>query len=198
MNHAQLRAAIHRWVELNDRQWSALAAIFRQRNVTAGQHLLLPGSHVHELLFVCAGLLRFYYPTEKGGEANKAFIAEDTFAGPLASSLLNLPVIYGVQALEPSVLLAADYADFSALFDRDPVFDRLGRKLAEYLLVGKELRMRNLLLQQARERYLTFIEQHPDLVDRIPQYHIAAYLGITEVSLSRLKGDLRRQGVAIG
>lgn len=194
----QLRAAVHRWVELDDEQWADLAAIFRQRNVAAGEHLLLPGSHVHELVFVCSGLLRFYYLSEKGDEANKAFVAEDAFAGPLAASALNLPVIYGVQALEPSRLLVASYAEFTALFDRHPVFDRLGRKLAEYLLVGKELRMRTLLLHQARDRYLAFVERHPDLIERIPQYHIAAYLGIAEVSLSRLKGELRRaQAVAV-
>lgn len=188
----QLRAAVHRWVELDDGQWAELAAIFRQRTVAAGEHLLLPGSHVHELVFVCSGLLRFYYLSEKGGEANKAFVAEDAFASPLASAALNLPVIYGAQALEPSILLVAGYAEFTALFERHQVFDRLGRKLAEYLLVGKELRMRALLLQQARDRYLAFVEHHPDLAERIPQYHIAAYLGITEVSLSRLKGELRR------
>lgn len=196
MSHPQLRAAVHRWVELDDTHWAELAAIFRQRTVAAGTHLLLPGSHIHELIFVCSGLLRFYYLSAKGGEANKAFVAEGAFAGPLASSALNLPVIYGAQALEPSVLLVAGYAEFTALFDRHPVFDRLGRKLAEYLLIGKELRMRALLLHQARDRYLAFVEQHPDLIERIPQYHIAAYLGITEVSLSRLKGELRRAQAA--
>ncbi|WP_054532789.1 Crp/Fnr family transcriptional regulator [Herpetosiphon geysericola] len=198
MTHPQLRAAIQQWVALEKTQWTELAAIFHQRSVAAGTHLLLPGSHSHELVFVCSGLLRFYYLTEQGGEANKAFIAEGAFAGPLASSVLNLPVIYGAQALEPSVLLVASYSAFSALFDRHPVFDRLGRKLAEYLLVGKELRMRTLLLHQAKDRYLAFVNQYPDLIERIPQYHIAGYLGITEVSLSRLKGDLRRAQMVIG
>lgn len=78
-------------------------------------------------------------------------------------------------------------SDFVALFEQHPIFDRLGRKLAEWLLIRKELRARSLLQQQAKERYLDFEEQYPDLVKRVPQYHIASYLGITEVSLSRLK-----------
>ncbi len=193
-HYRQLRTAIHQWVELTDRQWDILSDIFHPRRVDEGKHILLPGDYVYELLFVCSGLLRFYYLSENGDESNKAFIAENTFAGPLAASALDLPVIYGIQALEPTTLLVASYADFVALFDENPVFDRLGRKLAEWLLIRKELRMRNLLQQQAKDRYLTFRQQFPDLVNRVPQYHVASYLGITEVSLSRLKRNLSRGG----
>lgn len=51
--------------------------------------------------------MRFYYLAEDGAETNKAFIAENTFAGPLAAAVLKLPVIYGIQALEPTSLLVA-------------------------------------------------------------------------------------------
>jgi CRP-like cAMP-binding protein len=191
--YQQLRTAVTQWVELTDRQWETLAAIFSVRTVPEQEHMLLPGDYVHELLFVCSGLLRFYYLSEEGTESNKAFIAENTFAGPLAASVLKLPVIYGIQALEPTTLLVASYTDFVALFDEHPVFDRLGRKLVEWMLVRKELRARNLLQHQAKDRYLEFVQKFPEFVERVPQYHIASYLGITEVSLSRLKRDLRQQ-----
>lgn len=189
----QMRAALRAWAELTDLQWETLAAIFRVREVEARQDLLQPGSNEHELLFVCRGLLRFYYPAEDGSESNKAFIAENAFAGALAASALNLPVIYGVEALENTTLLAARMSDFTALFDEHPVFDRLGRKLTELLLIRKELRARSFLQQDATARYLEFAKEHPDLVRRVPQYHVASYLGITEVSLSRIKREARIQ-----
>lgn len=185
----QMRVALSTWVELTELQWQTLAAIFRVRKVEARQHLLQPGSKEHELLFVYQGLLRFYYPAEDGSESNKAFVAENAFAGALAASALNLPVIYGVEALEDTTLLAAKIDDFTTLFDEHPVFDRLGRKLTELLLVRKELRTRSFLQQDATARYLDFIKEHPDLVRRVPQYHVASYLGVTEVSLSRLKKE---------
>lgn len=191
MHYQQLRNAVDQWVELTDQQWQQFAAIFQEKKVNAQEFILLPGDYVHELLFVCAGLLRFYYLSEDGTESNKAFIAENTFAGPLAASVLKMPVIYGIEALEPTTLLVASYTDFVALFDEHPIFDRLGRKLAEWLLVRKELRTRNLLQYQAKDRYLAFKQQFPELAERVPQYHIASYLGITEVSLSRLKRSLR-------
>ena len=161
--HHQLRAALAEWVDLDDDEWNRLATLFQVRTVREHEHLLLPGDRVYELLFVCEGLLRFYYLADNGAESNKAFIGEDQFAGPLAASALDLPVLYGVQALEPTTLLAARYADFVTLFEEDPVFDRLGRKLAEWLLIRKEVRQRSLLQQNATERYLDFVAHHPRL-----------------------------------
>ncbi len=192
MYEQQLRTAVNQWVDVADEQWTHLAAIFYEREVAEQESILFPGDYVHELIFVCSGLLRFYYLSKDGTESNKAFIAENTFAGPLAASVLAMPVIYGVQALEPTTLMVAKYSDFVDLFDEHPVYDRLGRKLAEWLLVRKELRTRNLLQHQAKDRYLAFKAQFPELAERVPQYHIASYLGITEVSLSRLKRTLRQ------
>ncbi len=185
--YQQMQTALVKWVDLAEPQWNLLASSFRVKTAQKQEYILLPGAKVHELYFVCNGLLRFYYITDDGMESNKAFIAENTFAGSLTAYNLDLPILYGVQALEPTVLLVASFSDFVALFEQHPIFDRLGRKLAEWLLIKKELRARSLLQQQAKERYLDFVKQYPDLVKRVPQYHIASYLGITEVSLSRLK-----------
>lgn len=183
----QIRDAVAQWVTLSDAQFERFLGIFEEREVPLHASLLLPGDRVHELIFVASGLLRFYYLDEEGGESNKAFVAENEFAGPLASAALDLPVIYGIQALEPSTVLVARYAHFASLFEQDPLYDRLGRKFAELLLVRKELRMRSMLQKKAAERYVEFRDQYPGLIQRVPQYHIASYLGITEVSLSRLR-----------
>lgn len=188
--YQQMRAALALWIDLTDSQWHQLAAIFQLRAVQEREHITFPDTAVHELYFVCDGLLRFYYLSDEGTESNKAFVAENTFAGSLAAARLNLPVLYGIQALEPTIFLAVEFSDFVALYEQDAVFERLGRKFAEWLLIRKELRMRSLLQQKVTERYLNFVKDHPDLVERIPQYHIASYLGITEVSLSRLKRSL--------
>ena len=172
-------------------QWPHLAAIFTEHRYAAREHVVLPGATTHYIYFVCHGLLRFYYGGAYGAEWNKALVAEHTFAGSLAAYRLNRPLMYGVQALEPTLILKAPYGEFVALFDRHPAFDRLGRLLAEWLLLGKELRTRSLLHQDATERYNDFVANFPDLHARIPLYHIASYLGITDVSLSRV-----RRGIA--
>ena len=186
----QLKTAVSQWVDLSESQWQQFAAIFKLRQVDAREFIVLPGANQHEIIFVNQGLLRFYYIDEEGEEANKAFIGENEFAGPLASAALGLPLYFGIQALEPTQMLVAQYKDYVNLFEQDLVFERLGRKLTETLLVRKELRTRSLLQQNAKERYLNFLETYPNLADRIPQYQLASYLGIAEVSLSRIKNAM--------
>ena len=188
--YEHLRFAMREWVSLSDLQWRTFSSIFTEKSVAAREHLLYPGSTEHELVFVADGLLRFYYLSKDGVESNKAFVTGGNFAGPLAAAALNLPVIYGVEALEHTTLLAADFDAFTALFEEHPVFDRFGRKLAELILTRKELRTRSLLQQSATERYVEFRKQRPDLIGRVPQFHIASYLGITEASLSRIKREV--------
>lgn len=188
-NDQQMRTAVTQWVEMPDSQWHNLRSIFHLKRLPDRAYAALPGTTTHDLVFVCEGLLRFYYVSDDETETNKAFIAENDFASPLAASALNLPIYYGIQTLEPTTMLVARYTDFAALFEQHPIFDRLGRKMAERLLIRKELRTRSLLQQKAKERYLTFKQQYPNLIKRIPQYHIASYLGITEVTLSRLKRE---------
>ncbi len=191
-HHRSLLQAALRWVCLDEAQQHALVSAFSSREVEAGKHIVLPGSTAHEVLFVARGLLRFYYPSADGRESNKAFVAEGEFAGALAAANLGLPLLYGIEALEPSIVLTMPCADFVALMDGDPTFERLGRKLVEMILVRKELRTRSLLLQTATERYLDFVEQRPDLLQRVPLYHIASLLGITDVHLSRIRRELAR------
>lgn len=184
----QLRSAASRWTALDGEQWARFARLFTLQTLDRREHFALPGSAAHDVLFVSEGLLRFYYPGDEGKESNKAFVGAGEFAGALAAANLGVPLLYGVEALEPTRALVAPYADFAALMDGDATFERLGRKLAELILTRKERRTRSMLLRNASERWADFVASAPDLVQRVPQYHIASYLGITEVHLSRIRG----------
>ena len=179
--------AVAHWSDLDAERLATLRGLFVRRDVAAREPVSLPGSTAHEILFVERGLLRFYYPGDDGRESNKAFIVEGEFAGALAAAHLRLPILYGIEALEPTVVLAAPVDAFADLMDRDPAYDRLGRKLAERILARKELRTRSLLLQSAAERYADLVRERPDLLQRVPLYHLASYLGVTDVHLSRVR-----------
>jgi CRP-like cAMP-binding protein len=193
MLRQQLRSAITSWVRFDEPQWNQFATLFHIRSLQEQEHFLLPDASLDELCFVCSGLLRAYYLTDTGTESNKAFITENEFAGPLPAAALEVPVSCGIQALEPSTLLVARYADFAVLLDQHPVFGQFQRKLTGWLLSQKDLRTRSLLQGGARERFLDFRERYSHLVGRVPQYHIASYLGITEVHLSRLRRTFTRE-----
>jgi CRP-like cAMP-binding protein len=144
-NYQSFYDQVHQWVSLSPEQYEQLLAIFHEQSFHKKEHVVLPGNNNHEIVFVLHGLLRFYYLSEDGTESNKAFIDNGTFAGSLASYILDLPLFYGIQALEDTVLLRARYEDFTSLYKINLIFDRLGRKLAEWFLIRKELRARSLL-----------------------------------------------------
>ncbi len=75
------------------------------------------------------------------------------------------------------------------LFKQSQYWEKLGRILAEQLFVKKETREASFLLDNAEARYIRFLKDYPNLEDRITQYHIASYLGITPVMLSRIRQE---------
>jgi CRP-like cAMP-binding protein len=188
--HEEMRQILSRWVEIPDDLWASFAIVFKSRRVREKEHVIRPHDRFDEIFFVNRGLLRIYYLSADGKEFNKSFISERMFAGSFASYNGISEISCGVQALEDSVLLAAEYRHFAAFYDRHHIFDRLGRMALEWLLVRKERREQSFLLSSAKERFQDFAREHPELVRRVPQYHLASYLGITEVSLSRLKREL--------
>lgn len=185
-----MRTAIGKWTVLNDASWARFAGIFAPADFEQGAHLVLPGAPLHKLYFVTRGMLRFYYIDAEGREWNKSFAGEGSFAGAFSSYLLALPAPYAIEALERTQLLVAPWASVEALYDSDPSIERLGRRFAEWLAVRKELRERAFLELDATQRYQHFVADHPGLVERLPAYHVASYLGVTEVALSRIKRKL--------
>ena len=136
--YSQLKTAVSQWVELSEKQWQQLATIFGLREAETRQHIVLPGAIEHEIIFVNQGLLRFYYLGEDGEETNKAFIGENEFAGPLASAALGLPLYFGIQALEETQMLVAQYSDYINLFEQDLVFDINDlRVLSQHLRISR-------------------------------------------------------------
>jgi len=196
--YKQMRETIARWVDLPDEAWSLLKNIFRVVPLAKHEYALAPGEKPSHVLFVSSGLLRYFSGGRRQRALNKVFLSEGMFSPPLTGCSVNLEQECGVQALEDSVVLVADAADFNELYDRHPVFDRLSRKLGEWWLEQKEARALAFQQQDAKERYLGFVRTNQDLVQRVSQIHIASYLGITEVSLSRIRRVLARPSLPAG
>jgi len=87
--------------------------------------------------------------------------------------------------------LSFPYKVLVSLYDESHAWERFGRILAEYLALGLEERMTELLMLSPEERYIKLIEGNKKkIIERIPQHYIANYLGITPVSLSRIRKRL--------
>lgn len=170
----------------NDEMTSVLS-YFSTQVLKQGDYLIRAGENAKQLAFVNAGLLRFYYQTRDGKEFNKSFIVENQFAGAYSAFLTATPARFSIQALEESHLLVANLNDIVQLFEKQACWEKLGRLLAEQLYIKKETREAEFLLDDAETRYHNFQAAYPGLEDRLAQYHVASYLGITPVALSRIR-----------
>ena len=196
VQRASLIESASRWTSATSEAWSDFADAFRDREFARGDHLALAGDALPEAFFVVEGLLRLYYTDREGREWNKTFATEGSFTGSIASGLLGVPAPFSIQALEDAAVLAVRWDALEALYDRHPALERLGRRIAERIAVKKEMKERAFLERTPTERYQAFARNEPDLLARLPLYHVASYIGVTEVSLSRIRGRIARQGKA--
>jgi len=115
-----------------------------------------------------------------------AFSLEQDFATSYGSMVKGEASAFSIEAMEDSVVIEISYDLLKELMDTSPMWERFVRTSVERLYIRKEERERELLCYSALERYQAFLLKYPGLEKRIPQYHIASYLGISPVSLSRL------------
>lgn len=181
---------INKYLVLQDSELTKLFSIFNLKKIVKGSELIAPGSEETRIFLIISGLVRYYYLSEDGREWNKAFIPEGTLTVSFSRSFLSTFSPYAIDALEETTLMIADYSAFELLYSKYPMIERLGRKLMESILISKMKREQSFLQDNAKYRYLDFVKEHPALSGRIPQYHIASYLGITEASLSRILREL--------
>lgn len=184
--HALLRSAMDMLVPFTEDEWTVFREAFRERRVERNEVYLHAGDTAQRVGFVAQGLFRMVYHVD-GEERTKDFQHEGQFTGSLASLLIGTPARFSVVAMEPSVLLEIRREQLFDLSDRFPVWDRMRRNYAEQLFLYKEAREASLLLDSHEERYLQFLRERPDLLQRVPLKHIASYLGMTPEALSRIR-----------
>jgi len=190
MDIKQFRQVVNFVTPLEEAVMDDFQAIFRLQLVEKGENFISEGEIAGHVAFVCNGLLRSYYISPKGEEFNKHFFLEGTFLAPLTSLVLKIPSPLYIGTLETTRILIAEFADLESLYDKHLILNKLARKLTEFAWIGKEKRETQLIMLSATDRYQAFLEEYPGLESRIPQYHIASYLGITPVQLSRIRASL--------
>jgi len=157
------------------------------RYLERDEYLLRVGDHYHALFFIHSGLVRLFYSLPDGKERNKAFYTDQHLVGAVSAAITNTTATFSIQALEPSTALELDYRQFNALARQHLTLSRLQNHLLAEAFIRNEQREAMLLNGNADQRYQWLLDHEPELLARVPQHHIAAYIGVDAVSLSRLK-----------
>jgi CRP-like cAMP-binding protein len=170
--------------------WNELQNIVRISEIKNEEFLFKEGTKASDEAFLVRGILRSFYRAYDGEEVNVAFYTENTVLPPHYFRTKNGVSHLNIQALSDAVVAVFNTDQFSALRYKHESLMKYGNVIVERELEYKTQKEILLLTQNAEERYKTFREMYPGLENYISQYQIASYLGITPVSLSRIRKGL--------
>lgn len=190
--HQNLLRAIAHFVDLNAKEKDTICNAFRLKSFQKKEQLVSPGAVSKEIYFVNQGLLRLYY-LNKGNEITAFLFSENLFASAFPSFLEQKPSEQILECMEDTEVLCISKPTLEQLYIDVPKFNTLTRKLAEQRFINAQRFFVSHLTQKPEERYHQFASNFPDLLQRVPQHVIASFLGITPVSLSRIRNRKSRE-----
>lgn len=163
------------------------APLFERKSVPKGTVLLHQGELSTEAYLIERGSMRLYFVRPDGREFNKNFYAEGGLVMPVMPVMWAEPSLFGIATMEATLLWRADAGALREALRDAGLWHTVQRKALVHMVSGKLQREHDLLALTGRERYAAFCREHPGLAERIPLNQLAGYLGITDVSLSRIR-----------
>lgn len=175
-------------LSLNDVQ--SLLKASKLESFKAQSYLMEQGSQNRKVYFLTKGLVRFFIVNDKGDEITTLIRWEDqTFLNPDVI-LFDIPSRYYIQALEDTRAFTLDYDQLQAILSKNPKLEKNRKHILLNILKETLTQRESFVLYSPEERYLNFVEAKPDIINRVPGKYIANILGITPVSLSRIRKRL--------
>lgn len=191
---------LRKFIDLTDDEFNQfLLPIIKVRKLDRKYVLTKAGEIENYLYFIVHGLIRKYY--KKGKEEINTQISyeghmihsNESFHGRSASE-------YFIETIEPSTVIAISYNDLEAALSRSIRMERMGRRIMTVFFVARDNWQMQMVKMTPRERFLHFVTQNPDLMQRVPQKYLASYLNIKAETFSRfkhlLKGHIRKTAAA--
>ncbi len=164
-----------------------LSSICKEVAFSKGKNVQEIGHTCNTIYFVKKGVVRIYY--FKGAtDITETFEFENAFVARAESLFTGKPSRKAIQAIEDTMLIAIDSKKLFNLFDTHSDLELLFRKIIETSYVNTVNRIESLQFNTAEERYKALLKAAPDVLKRVPLKYVASYLGITQVSLSRIRG----------
>ncbi|MDE3145508.1 MAG: Crp/Fnr family transcriptional regulator [Bacteroidota bacterium] len=178
-----------KYLPLDDKEKEALISRLTERKIKRKQYILQEGDTCKYFTYVVKGCFKMYGVDNSGAEHNLTFAAEDEWIADIDSLHKEKASKLFIEAIETSTILQVSKGNLWYLYNKYPKFDRNFRVIIE----DKYIELQNRLLQTfsttAYERYECFLEQYPNLSNRLPNTQIASYLGITPEFLSKIRNQ---------
>ena len=162
---------------------------FHVRKIKKGNYILTEGEVCRLNNFIVMGAFRMFLVDKNFKEYNIQFTFENWWIGDPKSYFKREISNVNIEALENSIVYSISLDKQNALLERFPTLNTLFRKLVENAFINTQTRVAQLISSTAMERYKDFLITYPNYVDRLPNQHIASYIGVTPEFFSKLKKE---------
>ncbi|MET6990624.1 Crp/Fnr family transcriptional regulator [Sediminicola arcticus] len=189
MNDA-IKAHVLKYISLTEEELETFGSFLSVVEVPKRKRLVEPGSYIKNEYFVLKGCLKGYYLDDNGDKHIIQFAIENWWIGDFDAFYNHVPSKLHVEAIEDSTLLAITYDDLQLLFGTIPKFERYFRILVTGAFISLRGRILSTLQKATKERYLEFCKTYPNIEQRVANYDIANYLGVSAESLSRIRRQM--------
>jgi CRP-like cAMP-binding protein len=172
-----------------EKEFESIVHYFKYETIDKKQKLVTEGHYINKAFFIQKGLL-FSYKTLDSGEIQVVRFAKENFwIGDLNSFLTGAKALFTIEALEPSELWSITKEGLEHAMKGSPAFETYFRILIQTAYANLLVELSDIYSQDAKAKYNRLREHYPDLLQRVPQYLIASYLGILPSSLSRIRNQ---------
>jgi CRP-like cAMP-binding protein len=178
---------IEKFIVINEEEFSEVLSFFQVEQVQKKQNVMVEGQVCKYHYFVLKGCLRKFFVNEKGIEQTTEFAIENWWLTDNKAFEQRLPTEFFIQAVEPSEVLRIDNLSQEQLLQAFPKMERYFRFIYQRAFAASQMRIKYLYGLSKEAFYHHLNEQHPEFVQRMPQYLIASYLGFTPEYLSEIR-----------
>lgn len=182
----KLKEVSSMYAEIPESEWERVYPLLRAKTFAKNEFFIQVDEVPETIAFIISGIFRVFYTSSKGVEKTLVFRDQKHFLSAYSSFLEKQKSPYSIQAITESVLIYMPLSKYSELVTGHNCWTNISGRYAQQLFIEKENRERELLLLNASKRYENFRKKYMHIINEIPNYMIASYLGITPESLSRI------------
>jgi len=191
-SHKLIIDNVGRFIDLTELEKQKYISLLAEVKVKKKTFLMQAGEITKYEYFITKGCLKVYTLDEDGVPHISMFAVEDYWTGDMASFITKEPSRYFIKATEDSELLGISRANYELLFQEIPKFEKFYRILYQRSLINYIRRSNYGISLTAEERYIEFKKKYPNIINRITQKDLAAYIGITPEFMSKIISKVNR------
>ena len=182
---------LEKFISISDEEFESILTYFKTNRVSKMDILQLEGEICRCQYFVLSGCLRKFMLNEKGVEVTTEFALETWWLSDNRSFEFQSEALFSIQAVENSEILTIDFQSLEKLYKDFPVMERYFRYVYQRAFAASQMRITYLYTFSKDDYFFHFYDSYPEFVQRVPQYLLASFLGLTPEYLSELRRKKR-------